>query len=827
MPPYPHGAALLGATLLLAVSSTLASPAKNTANSAANSAASAPCPGGATWCDGFERGAAKWSGNGAGTSSGTGAILRMQAGGNHVLPLRANAGPLLLPAADTAAHTGKAYYVEARLRPVSSGASGAGDNSGRQGYVIARWVDERNWLGFGLHATPGNARMGLDMVLMQDGELKFLGRAGTEIAPGGSFYTLRLDVDGSALTISANGSRILGRDEPALNSMPPGRIGALALGGDFELDDLRIGDARTAPMRIGLVHMNNRLSLQAGDAAQRYPVRVFGAGGVQAAPFTVASSDPAVASAGVDGDVLVVTPRRAGRATITVARAGDNNLALALDANIGPAFTVPGTASKAASKAAPALDGRVLPAPRAADVQVDTPLQLRFDGAPTLAASGSVRIYRAADDKLVDVIRAGSEVNVIGAGADGFRRVVSWSPLQVDGATVTIRPHGARLAYGTEYYVLVDAGLFQGATLAGKPFAGIGKAARWTFRTRAAPPTADVLSVDDDGPADFRTVQGALDHAMRTMARAAPVTIRIADGRYADLLYLRGKDNVTLRGASRDGAVIAVRNADGLNPGSGSGQAAGAPGAGGGRSVFLVEDADLLHLDNLTIVNTTLRDKPLGGQAEALHFASDGRLMATNASFISEQDTILVRGWSWFYRSLIAGNVDFIWGYNRAALFEEDEIRTLGNGNKGGYIVQARTPNRDDPGFVFLNSRITHGPGPSGDPVPPGTATLARPGTATTWDNVSYINCRIGEHIAPTGWSGQPRAGAGWYEFNSMDSEGKPLDLSRRSGGRVLSAEEAARFTSRAAVFAGYDNGKGWLPAPPPASSASSAAGAP
>jgi pectin methylesterase-like acyl-CoA thioesterase len=728
-------------------------------------------------------------------------VPRPQGVDNHVLLLRAEGRPLLLSAGETAVHAKGAYFVEARLRPAPSR-----DGAPRQGYVIARYVDERNWLGFGLEFVPGSRRLGIAIVKMEDGKLRPLRKASAEIGAPGSFYSVRLDIAGSALTMYVNGHRITGGEERAL---PAGRIGLVATGGDVEFDDMRVGDVLAPPSRIGLVRMNERLSLQAGEGAQRYAVRELAGQGVAKTDFTASSSDPAVAAATIDGDTLVVTPNRPGNATITVLKAGDNNVAVSLDTSVGPAF--------AASNRSYALDGKVLPAPHAADVQVDTLLQLRFDQVPALGASGSIRIYRSVDNALVDVIRAGNEVNEIGASADGFRRVVRYNGIQLDGTMATIRPHHGRLAYDTEYYVLVDAGLFSGAALAGAPFSGIGKQAGWAFRTRARAPSARVLTVDDDGPADFRTVQGALDHVMRKVPREEPVTIRIANGRYGDLLYLRGKDKVTLQGESRDGAVIAVRNSDGLNPGAGVGQAASAPGALGGRAVFLIEDADLLHLDKLTVINTILRDQPLGGQAEAINFASEGRLVATNASFFSEQDTILVKGWSWFYRSLIAGNVDFIWGVNHAALFEEDEIRTLGDGGKGGYIVQARTAAREDPGFVFLNSRLTHGPGPTGDAVPPGSVTLARPGTATSWDHVSYINCRMDGHIAARGWTGRPRGGSGWYEYNSMELDGKPLDLSHRAGGAVLSAAEAARFSSRAQVFAGFDAGRGWNPAAPAA----------
>jgi pectin methylesterase-like acyl-CoA thioesterase len=474
--------------------------------------------------------------------------------------------------------------------------------------------------------------------------------------------------------------------------------------------------------------------------------------------------------------------------------------------------------------AAAAAQGRLTPEAGASAVQPDTLLRIRFDQPPAFGSGGVIRVYRAADHALVDLIRLGDEVDTIGYPEQAVRRVVRFSPVSVDGRDALIRLHNAKLAYGTEYLVAVDAGIFSGARIAGKPFEGIGEGAGWRFRTRAQPPGGRTFTVDDDGPADFRTVQGALNHAMQSVPRAEPVTIRIANGRYEELLYLRGKDRVTLHGESRDGVVIGTVNNDGINPGAGGGQRVESPSIGGGRSVFLAEDADLLTLDHLTVINRTVRATSRGGQAEALHFSSDrGRLLARDTSFLSEQDTILVKGYSWFYRSLIAGNVDFIWGTNHAALFEESEIRSLGDSahpKGGGYIVQARTVDPAEAGFVFLHSRLTHGPGPAGNDVPAGASWLARPGPSGAGDKVVYIDCRMDEHIAAAGWSlpkklapgSQP--GAGWAESGSTDLAGQALDLSRRIGGRILSPADAARYASRDRVFAGFDGGKGWSPAP-------------
>jgi pectin methylesterase-like acyl-CoA thioesterase len=764
-------------------------------------AQAAGCPGGAAWCDDMENGAGRWQ------ADGGAAQVRIDPGAANQL-LQARDGQLLL-AANTAALTQAAYFVEARLRPSAS--------AGSKAYLLARYVDARNWIGASAGFTPGSKRVAVELVAMQDGKLVRLKQVSREAEGGNRFHTLRLELGGDLLSVYLNGERLT--IAPAA-FQPGGHAGVMAEGGAFDIDDVRIGAARLPPARIALARMTARLNLQAGDAAQRFPVSALDGDGITALPFSASSSDPAVASVAVRHGALMVSAHRPGAAIITLASRADVNVATAVAVTVGPAFAAPALTYT--------LQGRLAPAARAVSAAVDAPLQITFDGPPTLGAAGSVRIFRARDNALVDVIRIGEEVDTIGYREQSFKRAVRYQPFRIDGAHVTIRPHNSRLAYGTEYYVAIDDGVFAGATFGGRPFAGLGRQAGWSFRTRAAPPAGRTLSVDDDGPADFRTVQGAFNHAMR-LPRATPVTIRVANGRYEELLYLRGKDRVTLRGESRDGVVIHATNNDSLNPGSGIGQAAFAPSANGGRSLMLIEDADLVTLDTLTLVNTTTRAASTGGsQAETVYFNSDtGRLVATNATFLSEQDTIQVKGYSWFYRTLIAGNVDFIWGANRAALFEDSEIRTVGDSasrDSGGYVVQARTVAAGEPGFVFLNSRLTHGAGPAGNDVPQGATYLARsPGTANTWDNVSYINCAMDRHVAPAGWAGAgvlrqpapnpspPGAMAGWSEYGSTDLAATPLDLSLRAGGHHRAQP---RFGGRNDVFKGFDGGKGWRPVP-------------
>ncbi len=478
------------------------------------------------------------------------------------------------------------------------------------------------------------------------------------------------------------------------------------------------------------------------------------------------------------------------------------------------------------------LSGVAQPAAAASGVHADTRLRLQFDAAPTLGSAGSVRIQRVSDGVVVDTIPLSGDVDALGYPGQDRVRVIKREAITIAGATVTIAPHSHALSYDTEYRVHIDNGVITGATLNGTPFDGMGDNAGWRFTTRSAPAASANLVVDDDGPADFRTVQGAIDFAVQQFPGNDPVTVMIGNGDYRELLYLRGKNKLTLVGETRDGVLLHYRNSEAINAGTGTSRAPGPGAANGGRSVFLIENADLLTLENLTVRNTTLRSAA-PSQAETLYFNGDGthRLIAKYARFQSEQDTLQLKSYAWIYRSLVEGNVDFIWGANRVSLFEESEIRSLGdtfNPSQGGYVLQARTVAADDKGFVFLNSQLTHGPGPgplAGD-VPPGTTYLARSGGSPAYfDNVVFINTRMDAHVAAVGWAaagvnGQPApnpavptATSGWREYGTTDLSGTPLNLSSRVGGYLLQpAEVAEEFSTRIQIFSAYGNGAGWDP---------------
>ena len=547
--------------------------------------------------------------------------------------------------------------------------------------------------------------------------------------------------------------------------------------------------------------------------------------------------------------------------------------------------------------------GTRLPTVNQTGVPVDSRLSLSFDAPPTIGASGRINVYRASDDALVDSLdlsnapsatdtqtvlpRTNLEIDALGLGAmpDGatFARYVWYRPVSIVGSTAWIRLRNNKLDFSTTYYVTIDSGVLVG-TIKGVAFAGVSKADAWKFTTRAAPASFTSVSVDDTGTtADFRTLQGALNWVMKNCSTnspaangcntvATPKVITVANGTYPELNVLRKVSNLTIVGESRSGVVVGDVNFESLNSGSGastaspgtalstSGRTLGHRVLGGGRSSFLVESSDLLTLQNFTLQNPHVRSTSWDNQAETIYFntsttAAAARLVARQMNFLSQQDTLQIKGYSWFYQSLIAGNVDFIWGNVMAALFEECEIRSVVDtgSSSPGYILQSRAT-AGDKGFVFLNSRLTADPGVT-------QAYLARSGgtTSTAYiDHIAFVNTRMGPHILPVGWcvgTGTSKTGVGtgscssnpppwagtadgaatdavgWREYGSADLNGAPLDMSARllqgvvkvnsvntslSLARLLASP--AGLTSRADIFQNSTIATGapggWVPQP-------------
>ncbi len=454
----------------------------------------------------------------------------------------------------------------------------------------------------------------------------------------------------------------------------------------------------------------------------------------------------------------------------------------------------------------------------------DSYLTLTFSSVPTLGDSGAIRILdsRGNEADMIDMADVAA-ANAAGVqmtdntlfstamdavGTAGYYRIVYYNAVTAEGNSVRIRPHTGSLEYGKEYSVVIEPGV-----IIADGFGGIGSG-EWTFTVMPKPENKDEITVGGRD-CDFMTLQGAVNYAVGR-GQSAAVTITACDGIYDEPIFIRNKNNLTIKGESRGGTVVRFDNSNGrINGVGGSLQSVpqiGSPvGKTGGRSVILVENCDMLCFENITLENSHGH----GSQAEVIYFnCDDGRLIARNCNFSSEQDTIELKGWSFFDNCLIRGDVDFIWGYPKTALFESCEIRSCRNDN-GGYLVQARCRSADK-GIVFLKCRLTAESG-----VGTGTVYLARSGgNSSERDNVTYLNCTMGRHIAGSGWYSEPApnprkatAENGWKEYRSMNESGVVMDMSGRySGCRILDESEyESLYSSKEKIFAGCRHGSGWL----------------
>lgn len=500
--------------------------------------------------------------------------------------------------------------------------------------------------------------------------------------------------------------------------------------------------------------------------------------------------------------IRLVATTAAGAANIdSISIEGDG---LAVGLCDGGAISSAGTNSSMGSVVIGDAPG-TYPAPGASDANPDTYLRITFDNTPTIQ-NGVIDIYDASNNQKVDSINVGEESDSVGT-----RTLKTWL-VSIAGNTVVINPHAKTLTYGKTYNVVINSGVLTGV-INGQNYNGV-SGTQWQFRTKSSAPTSSMVTVDDNGPADFGSLQGAFDYILSKHGGTSTAQINVKDGIYPELLDLKNKSNLRIVGESRDNTVVRARNGNSINSGS------------TGRSMFVIAGGDLITLENMTFHNSATRGGG-DGQAEALYFNSGNRLIVKNTAFYSEQDTILTKGYPWFYRSLISGNVDFIWGYPKAALFEESEIRSIGDSKSpgsdaGGYVLQSRSP-AGELGFVFLNSSFTRGKGPAGNTPGNGKSTLGRGADKTdSYDSAAFINCKMDSHIKTEGFdSGRdlnPNNGTailGYREYGSKTLSGNAINLGSRFSVYKLNVNEVSQYYSnRAKIFSSFNNGQGWNPAP-------------
>jgi pectin methylesterase-like acyl-CoA thioesterase len=215
------------------------------------------------------------------------------------------------------------------------------------------------------------------------------------------------------------------------------------------------------------------------------------------------------------------------------------------------------------------------------------------------------------------------------------------------------------------------------------------------------------------------------------------------------------------------------------------------------RGVFLAAGCRNLVLSNLTIRDTTPRG---GSQAEALILNGDGksRAIIANVDLYSFQDTLQINAQAYLSNCYIEGDVDFMWG--RGPCFFEN-CRCYGTRSKA-YYTQIRNPESNH-GFVYHHCIFDGPDGVAG-------MYLSRIAPATfPHSEVVLMDCVVGPAVSPVAWLLNAAAkgttmpttapDVHFWEYNSRDASGKPVDVSRR-----LDVSRQLKSPENAALIANY-----------------------
>ena len=443
------------------------------------------------------------------------------------------------------------------------------------------------------------------------------------------------------------------------------------------------------------------------------------------------------------------------------------------------------------------------PASKSAGVNPDTHLVLTFASAPAIGKAGQIRIYDAQNHALVDTLDMS-----LPAGPDPTRRISTppaqaidplpttpttttpavkttpadlhnyqlttiggledfhFYPVIVHGNVATIYPHNNVLHYHHKYIVQMDAGVFSLSSIA---FAGFSGDRAWTFSTKKAPPPVTVqrIIVAADGSGDFNTIQGAVDFVPANPAHR--ITIFIKNGIYEEIVFFRNKADLTIRGEDRDKVQVGYGNNSAFNPPM--------PGPSR-RCAFSVYDSTGIQLENFSVSNYAY------GQAEGLLIFGSKNIVS-QMNIKGSGDALNLRGSVYLTDSKIIGDGDTILGVG-PAFFNHCELQSM-----GPYMWIRNT--EANHGNVFLNCTFLTRERPSTAPQP-APSTPARPvmgavlarlpnnhGLNYPYAEAVLIHCRL-KGIPPVGWGPieDDTSHMHLWEFDSVDLDGHPIDISQR-----------------------------------------------
>jgi len=280
--------------------------------------------------------------------------------------------------------------------------------------------------------------------------------------------------------------------------------------------------------------------------------------------------------------------------------------------------------------------------------------------------------------------------------------------------------------------------------------------------------------VAKDGSGQFTTVQAALDAVPE--GNVNQVVIRIKKGIYKEVVVVDArKHNIKLIGEDAANTILTYDNHAGTKLSNGDTLNTWTCAS------FFVYGNDF-SAEHITFENNA---GFTAGQAVAI------RVEGNRASFkycrmVGFQDVLFLSGSGvkhYFSDCYIEGTTDFIFGA-ATAIFKNCLIHS----KKNSHVTAASTNSIIPYGFVFINCKLTADSNIT-------KVSLGRPWSPTA--SVTYINCWLGKHIIPEGWSNWKNpANESTVRYSEYNSTGPGATLTERvKWAKQLSTEEASNYT--------------------------------
>lgn len=301
-----------------------------------------------------------------------------------------------------------------------------------------------------------------------------------------------------------------------------------------------------------------------------------------------------------------------------------------------------------------------------------------------------------------------------------------------------------------------------------------------------------IIVVSKDGKGNFTTVQQAIDAVENGSSTRTKIFIK--SGIYKEKITVpETKGAILMEGENPENTMITYddfaskKNSEGKDIGTTN------------SSTIFIYSNDFTA-KNISFENSSGRV----GQAVAVLTSGD-RIAFENCRFLGNQDTLYLKGAqdltdktkpsrNYFKNCYIEGTTDYIFGAGTAVF----ENCTIYSKETASYITAASTPQENEFGFVFINSKITGN-------AKENSVYLGRPWRP--FAKTVYIDCEMNAVIKTEGWHNWNKPDAEKTTFYAeSNSKGVGANSSKRvSWSHQLTQEERKKYTKNT-ILKGKDH---------------------